>query len=585
MSEVDRPKIGVNDAANIKAFLSMIPHAGKFHAASSVIDGAASKVGELNIDEEKTSDTKTSSAEVSAVGSTVASKAASPESKASDALPPEKISDWIHENAPPNHFKTKNPLVEAVQAQDSPRATGVLAPPPTPETISNLAIGQIISDELDKIPEDRILSLGDSRWAPKYTSGAPRNTQSTAKLASSEQFLSAIPRSTKPRDDQNFSRMSFKAAEFSHTPVPNVFQSDAPAPSKASLSPTTFIEAAEAPHTLVSDGSGSNAAAPLKASLTPTTSIKGAEAPHIVVSNGFKSNASVLLKTSLSPTAPEWRPSSKENTPHGKANDSWFQTPAINGTDKIKLSPTVPSSIAPHLRKVQANGSDSQGKVKHEVASLKKDDEDVEESSLPKALFSYENSSNGYETVEMAGGALTPSSMTFTAVSPTKVRAAGITTAAQPAKIVGEDLEGALYFKAWPKVEERSPRTVYGGPLEDLAVGNSTAYVTFLHAEDTAKFYETTANGLVYKTDAANHVIFTEMSKDVNPVSGVLREYIEKEFTRCVRAVGVDKEWTMGYLQETAARKGRRVEKIVDGVNVSNVRASFGAVCHGYFVW
>lgn len=126
----------------------------------------------------------------------------------------------------------------------------------------------------------------------------------------------------------------------------------------------------------------------------------------------------------------------------------------------------------------------------------------------------------------------------------------------------------------------------YGGPLENIAVGSSTAYVTFLRAEDAAKFYETSANGLVYKPDVPNitkHVIMTAMSKHLNPVSGILREYIEKEFTRCVRAIGVDKEWTMSYMYETAARKGRRVEKIVDGVNVNNVGA-FGALSHGQYI-
>lgn len=117
---------------------------------------------------------------------------------------------------------------------------------------------------------------------------------------------------------------------------------------------------------------------------------------------------------------------------------------------------------------------------------------------------------------------------------------------------------------------------VFGGPLEQIWVGTSTAFVTFLRAEDAEKFYETTGNGLVYKSDAPDgreHVIMTEMSKEVNPVSGVLREYIEKEFTRCVRAIGVDKEWTVKYLYETATRKGRKIEKIVDGANVNKVGA------------
>ena len=88
------------------------------------------------------------------------------------------------------------------------------------------------------------------------------------------------------------------------------------------------------------------------------------------------------------------------------------------------------------------------------------------------------------------------------------------------------------------------------------------------------KYYDATANGLLFKTkDGVEHVIMTQLGKDVDPVSGVLREWTEKEFTRCVRAVGVDEDWTMEALYETARKKGRKVEKIVDGTNVNKVSA------------
>ncbi|KAL8780285.1 MAG: hypothetical protein Q9203_000888 [Teloschistes exilis] len=559
MSDMNDSEVGVNNIANIKAFLSRIPQAtSKSYTAASALDNAANKVGELDIDEEKSTDNKANSGDVSLAQSTATSKAASPESKASDTVLPEKVSDWVYEHAPSNRFETKNSLDEAVQAHDSPKPTGVLAPPPTPETISNLVIGRMISDELDKIPEDRILSLGDSRWAPKNTT---RNTPSTATLSSSEHFMSAIPKSTKPRDDQNFSRMSFKAANFPLNPMANGFESNDPRPSMKSPSPT----------------------------------------------------------------APEWDSSLKEDIPPETASDSSPPALSTHNTETTEPIAAVVSSIAPHLRKLKANAADlpiasESGLPSHasnaqrtapveDVSHFKKEDEDVEESPLPKPLFSFDNSGNGYDAAEMAGGMLTPSSMTFAAVSPTKVRAAGITTATKPAEIVGQDLEGALYFKAWPKVENRSGRTpaktrevvltgiptgstptivaslAFGGPLERIAVSSSSAYVTFLRAEDAAKFYETSANGLVYEPNVPNatkHVVMTTMSKHLNPVSGVLREYIEKEFTRCVRAIGVDKEWTMEYMYETAARKGRRVEKIVDGVNVNNVGA-FGDVGHGQY--
>lgn len=114
---------------------------------------------------------------------------------------------------------------------------------------------------------------------------------------------------------------------------------------------------------------------------------------------------------------------------------------------------------------------------------------------------------------------------------------------------------------------------VFGGPLERIHVADSSAFVTFLRGEDAAKYYEATGNGLDYKKDGVEHVIVTEMTSEVNPVGGILREYIEKEFTRCVRAIGVGAEWTAMALHELAARKGRKVEKIVDGLNASKASA------------
>ncbi|KAL8874631.1 MAG: hypothetical protein Q9174_000036 [Haloplaca sp. 1 TL-2023] len=500
----------VDDAASIKAFLSTISSPGKKSnvapaiesegditiAQASTSEGPVNGITELNIDETKTTEVENKASEDALSGSAV-----------SPSLAPESIRDWVHENAPSDHFKTKNPLIEAVQAQDSPKATGVLAPPPTPETLSNLAIGKIMSDELDKIPEDRMLSLNDSKWASssRKVSFQPDKFDSRP-LASSEQFLSAIPQSNKARDDQNFTRMSFQAAD----------------------SPVQAI--------------GSN------------TSKSAGKKP-------------------LSPRAPEWTPG------------------ALNGT--------TPNG---HLDGKATNGH--VGDTVKETAKLRdpslqpKTTDDI---FSHKPLLTFENSASAFDPSECPGGILTPSSVTFGPASPTNVRAAGIEAAkAKAGDPADENLEDALYFKAWPKVEERAARTaarvrkviltgipvgstptdvaslVYGGSLESIAVGSSTGFATFLRAEDADKFYESTGNGIVYKaqaTDAREHVIMTQMSREVNPVSGVLRECIEKGYTRCVRAVGVDTSWTMGFLHEAAGRKKRKIEKIVDGPMVNNVSA------------
>ena len=116
---------------------------------------------------------------------------------------------------------------------------------------------------------------------------------------------------------------------------------------------------------------------------------------------------------------------------------------------------------------------------------------------------------------------------------------------------------------------------VFGGPLELLTVGGSSASVVFMHAEHCVKYYDATSNGLVYKkTDGKEEVCFVQLAKDVDVVGGLLRGYIEKGVTRCVRAIGVDADWGMPALYKMAGRKGRKVEHIIDGVNAAGVSNS-----------
>ncbi|KAL8723034.1 MAG: hypothetical protein Q9225_000576 [Loekoesia sp. 1 TL-2023] len=568
MADSERPNIGLDAAASIKAFLAKIPQAGKSRVSSAQHSGEVTdKVGELNIAEDKATDTKANSTVPSAIPSTIASNVASPESKASDALPPEKMTEWVHENAPPDHFKSKNPLLDTVQSQatphGSPQATGVLAPPPTPETISSLAIGKMISDELDKIPEERFMSLGDSRYAPKNYSRL-----STTARSGSTSFFSPVPRATKPRDDPGFTRMSFKAAD---TPTIPAFIN--PTPKTISAAEKSFLI------------QGPPSAAELKENVRIGNSKDGWS--QTTATNGAKV---------FTPDTPDKPPAAPQLKP---ADSAEVKTPKVFMPD----TPHGQLDVEQKEQQKETLRSQSNPFSKDNIPHASKEEEVT---ITNKAATAKSKPTIGIKTSDLAldntgdipGGPLTPSSMTFTAVSPTKVRAAGITTAiAGPAKIVGENLEGALYFKAWPKGEERSPRTaakhrkilltglpqdstptfiaslVYGGPLESISLSGTTAFVTFLRPDDAMKYYDATANGLLYKKDGVEHVIMTDLGKDVNPVSGILREWTEKEFTRCVRAIGVDKEWSMESLYETAGRKGRKVEKIVDGKNVNKMRS------------
>lgn len=117
---------------------------------------------------------------------------------------------------------------------------------------------------------------------------------------------------------------------------------------------------------------------------------------------------------------------------------------------------------------------------------------------------------------------------------------------------------------------------VFGGPIEQMVLGSRSAAIVFVDADDTKKYYDATANGLVYKTEGnKEHFVLVELAKDVDVVSGLLREMMEKSVTRCVKAIGVEEDWGMPALWKMAERKGRKVENIVDGVNAGGVSLSF----------
>ena len=93
------------------------------------------------------------------------------------------------------------------------------------------------------------------------------------------------------------------------------------------------------------------------------------------------------------------------------------------------------------------------------------------------------------------------------------------------------------------------------------------ASVLFVNADDCLNYYNSTSNDIVYKTS----VFFVELGQDVDVIGGLLKGMLEAGATRCVRAIGVEKEWTIAALLKEAERKGRKVEKIVDTKTVGGV--------------
>ncbi|KAI9872822.1 MAG: hypothetical protein M1830_001151, partial [Pleopsidium flavum] len=220
-----------------------------------------------------------------------------------------------------------------------------------------------------------------------------------------------------------------------------------------------------------------------------------------------------------------------------------------------------------------------------------------------------------------------PPTPRITATNPTASVSAETSSATSGFKTFeasAEPNETNLYFSSWPKLTERdAPRTlppissslrkrladlqilaarirrvslvnlppdssakfvqslVFGGPLELVNVGSSSASVVFLHAEDCIKYYDATSNGLVYKKDGGKEdVCFVELAKDVDIMGGLLRGYIEYGVTRCVRAIGVEEEWGLPALFKMAGRKGRKVEHVIDGVSAGGTRSVIFRFCN-----
>jgi len=119
---------------------------------------------------------------------------------------------------------------------------------------------------------------------------------------------------------------------------------------------------------------------------------------------------------------------------------------------------------------------------------------------------------------------------------------------------------------------------VYGGAVEYVQTRSSAdgvlkASVRFMDADACKRYYDDTCNGIVYKKDVQNResVAFVELTRDVDVIGGMLQQWIDSGVTRCVRAVGVDKELGTDSLRKMAEEKGRKLEGISDSKNAGGV--------------
>lgn len=111
---------------------------------------------------------------------------------------------------------------------------------------------------------------------------------------------------------------------------------------------------------------------------------------------------------------------------------------------------------------------------------------------------------------------------------------------------------------------------VWGGDIEHIeyADGASSAKVRFVSAEACQDYFGKTANGIKYPPSAGTgKAVWVELATEVEPLSGNLLEAIERrEATRCVRAIGVDEDWSIAALARLAegAKRDLKVLRVVD---------------------
>lgn len=112
---------------------------------------------------------------------------------------------------------------------------------------------------------------------------------------------------------------------------------------------------------------------------------------------------------------------------------------------------------------------------------------------------------------------------------------------------------------------------VWGGLIErfDYKPGSTTAWVQFQKHDNCMAYFEATANGI--DVPGEDRVIWVELDPDVTIVNEFTQGLIDINTTRCVRAVGVEEDWTMDSLTRLAAARNRKVERIINGQNQHKV--------------
>lgn len=113
---------------------------------------------------------------------------------------------------------------------------------------------------------------------------------------------------------------------------------------------------------------------------------------------------------------------------------------------------------------------------------------------------------------------------------------------------------------------------VWGGNIQEFQYqpGAPIAIALFVKAEDCAKFFAATPNGIPYPGDTARTIMVEKLESE--PAHGIVKDYIEKDITRCIRVFDIDAEWGKLALHRLAQGSNKRiVERVVNGQNSQGV--------------
>lgn len=103
-------------------------------------------------------------------------------------------------------------------------------------------------------------------------------------------------------------------------------------------------------------------------------------------------------------------------------------------------------------------------------------------------------------------------------------------------------------------------------------MGNSTATVAFVSADDAQKYYDDAVNGIVYSNEGGREkFVLVELSKDVEPVSGMLREILEQGATRCLVAFGNEVNLDIVEMSKRPALQRLKMEHVIDEISLEGV--------------